>query len=71
MSFPGGAASIVLFCNLYFHLNIRCGQLGHGNTGKETLPRKVMELMGTSVTAVAAVCVAHISTLLYCLTGFP
>ena len=42
---------------LYFHLQIilrRCGQLGHGNTGKETLPRKVMELMGTLVTAVAA-----------------
>ena len=32
----------------------KCGQLGHGNLGKETRPRKVMELMGTLVTAVAA-----------------
>ena len=31
----------------------RCGQLGHGNTGKETMPRKVVELMGTVVTQVA------------------
>eukprot|EP00092_Neocalanus_flemingeri_P033110 GFUD01036005.1.p1 GENE.GFUD01036005.1~~GFUD01036005.1.p1 ORF type:complete len:1046 (+),score=311.60 GFUD01036005.1:157-3294(+) len=31
----------------------RCGQLGHGNTNKETLPRKVLELMGTTVSQVA------------------
>lgn len=32
----------------------RCGQLGHGSCNKETLPRKVLELMGTTVTQVAA-----------------
>jgi E3 ubiquitin-protein ligase HERC4 len=32
----------------------RCGQLGHGSTNKETLPRRVMELMGTVVSQVAA-----------------
>jgi len=31
----------------------RCGQLGHGNNNKETLPRKVLELMGTTVSQVA------------------
>jgi len=32
----------------------RCGQLGHGNNNKETLPRKVLELMGTTVSQIAA-----------------
>ena len=32
----------------------RCGQLGHGTYNSETQPRKVMELMGTSVSLVAA-----------------
>ena len=32
----------------------RCGQLGHGSFNSETQPRKVMELMGTSVSQVAA-----------------
>ena len=32
----------------------RCGQLGHGTTGNETQPRKIMELMGTAVSQIAA-----------------
>jgi E3 ubiquitin-protein ligase HERC4 len=32
----------------------RCGQLGHGSTNKETSPRRVLELMGTEVSQVAA-----------------
>ena len=32
----------------------RCGQLGHGSTGNETQPRKIMELMGTVVSQIAA-----------------
>ena len=31
----------------------RCGQLGHGSTNNETQPRKITELMGTTVTMVA------------------
>ncbi len=27
----------------------RCGQLGHGSANKETMPRRVTELMGTVV----------------------
>jgi len=32
----------------------RCGQLGHGAAGTEPLPRKILELMGTEVSLVAA-----------------
>lgn len=31
-----------------------CGQCGHGTEGREMLPRKVMELMGTEVTQIGA-----------------
>ena len=32
----------------------RCGQLGHGTTSNEIQPRKIMELMGTVVSQIAA-----------------
>ena len=32
----------------------RCGQLGHGSTNRENVPRRVLELMGTEVSQVAA-----------------
>ena len=32
----------------------RCGQLGHGSTNPENVPRRVLELMGTEVSQVAA-----------------
>lgn len=32
----------------------RCGQLGHGSCNNETQPRKIMELMGTIVSQIAA-----------------
>jgi E3 ubiquitin-protein ligase HERC4 len=32
----------------------RCGQLGHGSANKESMPRRIMELMGTVVSQVAA-----------------
>ena len=32
----------------------RCGQLGHGGCNNETQPRKIMELMGTVVSQIAA-----------------
>ena len=32
----------------------RCGQLGHGSANRESLPRRVLELMGTEVSQVAA-----------------
>ena len=34
----------------------RCGQLGHGAAGTEPLPRKILELMGTEVTACSELC---------------
>ena len=51
---PGSEHSIVLTSEggVFTWGSSRCGQLGHGTTTLEILPRRILELMGTLVTQV-------------------
>ena len=52
--YPGSEHSIALTSDggVFTWGSSRCGQLGHGTTSSEILPRRILELMGTLVTQV-------------------